>query len=49
VHRQIDLAGGQRILDFLDEQPLAADLGQRRLRSRSPEVLITTISQAVSA
>ena len=32
VHREIDLAGQQRILDFLDEQSLAADLRQPRFR-----------------
>ena len=31
VHRQVDLVAEQRILDLLDEQPLAADLRQRRL------------------
>ena len=31
VDGQIDLAGEQRVLDFLDEQPLAADLRQRRV------------------
>ena len=31
VHRQVDGAGQQRVLDFLDEQALAADLRQRRV------------------
>ena len=31
VHGEIDLAAQQRVFDFLDEQPLAADLGQRRI------------------
>jgi hypothetical protein len=37
VHCDIDLAGEQRILDFLDEQPLAADLRQRRFGKPVPE------------
>ncbi len=31
VHGEVDLAAQQRVLDFLHEQPLAADLGERRL------------------
>ena len=30
VHGEIDVAAEQRVLDFLHEQPLAADFGQRR-------------------
>jgi hypothetical protein len=29
MHREVDLAPNQRLLDLLGEQPLAADLGQR--------------------
>ena len=32
VHGEVDVAGQQRVLDFLDEQALAADLRQRRVR-----------------
>jgi hypothetical protein len=31
VDREVDLALQQRVLDFLDEQPLAPDLGQRSI------------------
>jgi hypothetical protein len=31
VYREVDIAREQRILDFLHEEPLAANLGQGRL------------------
>ena len=37
---EVDLAAQQRVLDFLHEQPLAADVGQRRvlqLVARGPD------------
>ena len=40
VDGEIDLAGEQRVLDFLHEQSLAANLRQRCFGQRSPEVRI---------
>ncbi len=46
VDGEVDGAGDQGLLEFLGEQPLAADLGERRSRMRSPVVEMTTISSA---
>ena len=47
VDRKVDFTGEQRVLDFLDEEPLAADLRQRVLRQVvSPDVRMTTISHS---
>jgi hypothetical protein len=49
MHRDVDAAVQQRLLDLAGEQALAADLLQRLvLRIWSPVTLITTISKAAS-
>jgi hypothetical protein len=36
VHREVDRAAEQRVFDFLDEEPLAADFGERPLLQPVP-------------
>ena len=44
VHRKVDLAREQRVVDLLHEQPLAAGVGSGACCSRSPVVVMTTSS-----
>ena len=46
VHGDVYRACEQGFLDLLDEQPLAARVSQRTSVSRSPDVLISTMSEA---
>ena len=49
VHREIDAAVHQRLVDFLGEQPLAADIGQPAVLHASPVVRMTCSSNTSHA